>query len=232
MSDPILRREYFHDYDPAKSPRKRPAPYVKRRRNGSYSEGTAMDIYTGTCSASDIHRWRELCGVAGVSFGNALQELTSLPLWPSVEKYPLAAATMTTTTTITADAAITNTDSIACPVASSTEISSTLQVVPQSDGMPCTPGGDTISFICGEPPMSPVANAGDFLVSGATDIQYLKPEVLLPAGWEQEMNDLQSLSDEFLRSDLFDDDNKSSSSANSEINFHDLLNTEICVSDT
>jgi hypothetical protein len=184
-----------------------------------------MDIYTGACSAADIHRWRELCGVVGACFGDALQDLTSLPLWPSMENYPLTTAT-TTTTTITADISITNNDIPTCPVALSTEVSPTFQDAARLGEVSCTFSADTTSLTCSEL-SSTAPDSGDFLVLGATEMQCLYPELILPVSLEQEVDFLQSISDEFLRSEIFDDEHGSSSSTNLEISFYDLINTEI-----
>lgn len=88
MDDPILRKEYFHAEDPAKSPKKRgSAPYVKRSSSRNAGK-VAVDMYAGKCSDADISRWRELCGVVGVVFGDVSVVPTSLPLWPTATMFP------------------------------------------------------------------------------------------------------------------------------------------------
>jgi hypothetical protein len=88
MSDPLLRKEFFHAEDPAKSPSKgkRTAPYVIKR--GRSISATTVDIYAGTCSVEEISRWRELCGVVGVVFQDKSVVAKTLPSWPTAEDVP------------------------------------------------------------------------------------------------------------------------------------------------
>jgi len=84
MNDPILRKEYFHAEDPAKSPRgkRNIAPYVKRSRSRERGD-TIVDIYSGVCSDEEIIRWRECCGVTTVTFNDKRVIPKSLPAWPT-----------------------------------------------------------------------------------------------------------------------------------------------------
>src|SRR5271169_2473081 len=84
MNDPILRKEYFHAEDPAKSPRakRNVAPYVKRGRSRERGD-TIVDIYSGVCSDEEIMRWRECCGVTKIAFNDKTAIPKCLPAWPT-----------------------------------------------------------------------------------------------------------------------------------------------------
>jgi Copper fist DNA binding domain len=87
MNDPILCKEYFHA-DEVKSPKKRAAAPYAVKRGRSRSVGSTVDIYAGKCSAEEVFRWRELCGVVGVSFnGNGTNFW--MPVWPTTGSMPM-----------------------------------------------------------------------------------------------------------------------------------------------
>ena len=87
MNDPILRKEYFHA-DEVKSPKKRAAAPYAVKRGRSRSGGSTVDIYAGKCSAEEVLRWRELCGVVGVSFNGDGTNFV-MPAWPTSGSTPM-----------------------------------------------------------------------------------------------------------------------------------------------
>jgi hypothetical protein len=151
---------------------------------------------------------------------DALQEIASLPMWPSVEKYP--PATVTTTTPINAN------DALVYPVAPLTEGFPTLQGATRFDETSYTLIVDTASTTSGEVSTSPVTDAGEFPLPGVNEMQCFDPVFALPVSWELGMDPMQSVCDEFLRSELFDDEyDSSSTSTNLEMDFQDFVNTNI-----
>ena len=142
MNDPILRKEYFHS-DEVKSPKKRAAaPYAVKR--GRSREGDSkIDIYTGKCCDEEVLRWRELCGVVGVSFnGNGTNFV--MPVWPTAGSTSMTScSTMITSpvsTVNTSPASTMNTPPVSTMetptlYALNTELNNTDNVVPSMNTM-------------------------------------------------------------------------------------------------
>ena len=111
MNDPILRKEYFHA-DEAKSPKKRAAAPYAVKRGRSRSGGSTVDIYAGKCSAEEVFRWRELCGVVDVSFNGDGTNFW-MPVWPTAGSMPMTSCSTMNTSPISAmKTGLTNTDNV------------------------------------------------------------------------------------------------------------------------
>jgi len=83
LSDPLLHKEYFHQEDPAKSPRKRAAPYVKRATSKTKTEPLGgMDVFR-PLSTAEFLMWKELC-FGGTYYSSAPTEVQSVEFTPVV----------------------------------------------------------------------------------------------------------------------------------------------------
>jgi hypothetical protein len=90
MNDPGLYRQYFHERPPSpvagkpvrrgsnSSSGKRNAPYTVRDRPGC-SDG---EVYWGKCSDEQRDRWKELCGIVGLTLQGRKGDWENVPTWP------------------------------------------------------------------------------------------------------------------------------------------------------